>query len=119
MVYGPETILIWPFLSDIYQRNAILTLSCSVSGNEFIDKQLAKYSSRSRNLIKTDCRPGSNLAALQTFVGGDAICAVWQQLGHTEHDLPSFTIDMTHYSVWNWRHSEPKYQMHSTTTISA
>lgn len=91
--------LLFVHYSDLYQRNAILTFSCSISGNEFIDKQLRKYSLRSRNLLKIDCKPGSDLSTVPTIVGNYAIIALWQQLGQTEHDFPTFTIDMTYYSV--------------------
>lgn len=94
-----NTLVIIFFSLELYRPSAILTFSCSVAGNEFTDKQLRKYVVRSRNLNRINIKPGVDLGPLPTFVGGAAIMHVWTRLGKTQHDYPSFTIDMTHFSV--------------------
>lgn len=85
-------------LSDLYDAdNAIATMSCNLFG-QFgkTDAAVQKYRKLSRNML-----PVLSWSRMQssTVVGALKIEELWREFGATEHDLQSFTIDMTYYTV--------------------
>lgn len=81
---------------DAYHPKAVFTMSSNFFGMpDQSAKKLTKFTESSRNFVRTvNNKPFQNV-----FQGNNAISDLLTGFGSTEHDLKSFTIDVTGYSV--------------------
>ncbi|XP_055309871.1 nuclear RNA export factor 2 [Sitodiplosis mosellana] len=82
-------------LRGIYHNNSILTMSINSLGMpDSLAKRMTPIIDKCRNFKRVvACNPGQNL-----FQGPEKIASLFGIFGQTEHDFPSFTIDLMGYT---------------------
>lgn len=83
-------------LSGLYHPNALMTMSSNFTGiADHKAKNLNFYIEKSRSFIRTvNPKPLHDL-----FEGPTQIVKLFGEIGNTEHDFKSFTIDLISYTV--------------------
>lgn len=97
---SPDTSIcvncIFDIISGLYHPNAVLTMSSNFIGiADHKTKNLNFYMEKSRSFFRTvNPKPLHNL-----FQGPAQIVKLFGNIGNTEHDFKSFTIDLISYTV--------------------
>lgn len=84
------------FIKGLYHPSAVVTISCNFRDMGEHQLRLFKpYIDRSRNL-KQNIHPDP---LTNVFYGQENVAGFWSTFKQTKHDLKSFTIDLTSYTV--------------------
>lgn len=80
----------------LYDPNAVVTISCNFQGMGVSQvRPFQQYIDNSRNLVRT-----SNIDMIANLVYGQENAAkFWSSFKQSKHDMKSFTIDLTAFTV--------------------